>query len=224
MGATVIRQELPMNPPEKGIAYMAPNRSRGFTLLELMITLTVLMIASAVVLMGVQPSLNEAHVGSAYNLTLNVLRQARDTTIGQRQTYYVTFNNGVSPNTITVTPGFGTNAFDTYKLPTDVSYTVLAKFPTSPLSFPMTPDGFGTGATPIDFDQGIALGVKNIVYFQPDGSAQDVNGNINNGVIYIARPGDLYSAKAITLWGATGRIRGWRLDQNAGAVYYWRQQ
>lgn len=203
---------------------MAPNRSRGFTLVELMISMAVLMIASAVMLMGVQPSLKETRVVQAYNLTLNVLRQARDTTIAQRQTYYVTFNNGVKPNTITVTPGFGVNAFDTYTLPSDVYYMTMANFPTSPLAFPMTPDGFGSGATAIDFDQGVATGVPNIVYFAPDGSAQDVNGNINNGVIYIARPGDLYSAKAITLWGATGRLRGWRLDQNTAKVYYWRQQ
>jgi hypothetical protein len=64
--------------------------------------------------------------------------------------------------------------------------------------------------------------VKYIIYFLPDGSGQDLNGNINNGVLYIARAGDLYSSHAITFWGATGRIRGWRLFQN-GANPYWRQ-
>jgi hypothetical protein len=49
----------------------------------------------------------------------------------------------------------------------------------------------------------------------PDGSSQDSLGNYNSGVIYLTRPGDtIYNfASHVTLWGATGRIRGWRLKQ-----------
>jgi len=50
----------------------------------------------------------------------------------------------------------------------------------------------------------------------PDGSAHDVNGNLNSGIVYVARNGDLYSSRAITLYGATGRIRGWRLLSSGG--------
>jgi hypothetical protein len=57
-----------------------------------------------------------------------------------------------------------------------------------------------------------------VISFYPDGSAHDLAGNLNNGVVYIARPGDLYSSRAITLTGATGRIRGWRL---AGGAKNW---
>ncbi|HTF44810.1 MAG TPA: hypothetical protein VK641_12960, partial [Terriglobales bacterium] len=87
---------------------------------------------------------------------------------------------------------------------------------------PTTPDAFGVGTPAIDFDQGVAGGVKNTVYFYPDGSAQDSLNNINNGVIYLGRPGDLLSSRAITVWGATGRLRGWRLYQNIPGNY-WRQ-
>jgi hypothetical protein len=102
--------------------------------------------------------------------------------------------------------------------------------PTSPNAFPKTPDGFGVGTTAIDFDQGIAGGVKNVIYFYPDGSAQDAAGNINNGVVYLCLfiPGiiqEMPTARAITLWGATGRLRAWQLEWAAGpASYYWRQQ
>jgi hypothetical protein len=85
-----------------------------------------------------------------------------------------------------------------------------------------TPDNFGAGGTAIDFDQGVAGGAKNVVYFYPDGTGEDVVGNMNNGVIYIARTNDLYSSRAITEWGATGRLRGWRLYQISGTPY-WRQ-
>jgi len=202
---------------------MARGKMRGFSLVETMVTMTVFIIASGLVFIGVQPEIKEARVGGAYNTTLAAMRLARDSSVAQRQVYFVTLNNNVVPNTVTITQGSTGTVVNTYTLPIDVAYQVLAQFPTNPAGFPQTPDGFGVGATPIDFDQGIAGGVKNVVYFQPDGSAQDINGNINNGVVYVARAGDPYSARALTLWGATGRLRGWRMDQQ-GATYYWRYQ
>jgi prepilin-type N-terminal cleavage/methylation domain-containing protein len=196
---------------------------RGFSLVELMITMTVFMMVSGLFFIGVQPSLKEARVGQAYNLTLAALRQARDSAVAQRQAYFVTLNNNVAPNTITITQVSTGNVITSFSLPTDVFYQVLPQFPTSQTVFPMTPDGFGVGATAIDFDQGIPNPVRNVVYFQPDGSAQDQNGNLNNGVVYVARTGDYYSARALTVWGATGRLRGWRMDMQ-GATYYWRYQ
>jgi prepilin-type N-terminal cleavage/methylation domain-containing protein len=204
---------------------MTTNKTRGFSLIELMVTLMIFLVAAAILGMGVQPALKESRVTAAYNTTLGVLRQARDTAIGERQTYYVTFSNAAVPNTASITQGATGLVVSTYTLPTDVSYNVLPKFPTSQTVFPMTPDAFGVGGTAIDFDQGVAAGVKNVIYFLPDGSAQDANGNINNGVIYVVRQTDYYSAKALTVWGATGRLRGWRMDQQpATGTYYWRQQ
>jgi len=94
-------------------------------------------------------------------------------------------------------------------LPFDVKFQAVAGLP-SP-----GPDGWGTGAAPIDFDQGVGAGGLNYVMFLPDGSSQDENGNYNSGVVYMARGGKLVSSKAITVFGTTGRVRGWRL--NAGA-------
>ena len=99
----------------------------------------------------------------------------------------------------------------TYSIPTDVSFAVKAGFPAT------APDGFGTGVNPIDFGQGLAGGPLNYVVFMPDGSSQDSLGNYNSGVVYINRPADaLYNSRAVTVWGSTGRIRGWRLVQVGG--------
>jgi prepilin-type N-terminal cleavage/methylation domain-containing protein len=206
----------------KGL-HMAAGKMRGFTLVELMITLTVFLIATMMITMAVQPALREGRVSQGYNMTLAAMRLARDTSVAQRQIYYVTLNNAVTPNTVTITQGSTGIVINTYTLPSDVAYQVLPQFPTSQTQFPTTPDGFGVGVTAIDLDQGIAGGAKNVVYFYPDGSAKDVNGNFNNGVVYVARAGDYYSARALTAWGATGRLRGWRMDTKAG-TYYWRYQ
>jgi hypothetical protein len=96
---------------------------------------------------------------------------------------------------------------------------VKAGFPAS------TPDSFGAGANAIDFGQALAGEPLNYVVFMPDGSSQDNLGNFNSGIVYLTRPTDttIYSSRAITVWGATGRIRGWRLNQ-VGGVTEWVQQ
>ena len=200
-------------------SHMRPRTASGFSLIEMLGVVSIGLLVSTLAVMSLQPTLKFSRVNNAYNLALTTLRQARDMSVSQRQTYFVTFSNAVSPNTITVTQGGTGVVVNTYQLPTDVAFAVVSGVPTAANT---TPDGFGSGGTAIDFDQGVAGGNKQVIYFLPDGSAQDVVGNLNNGVIYIARTGELYSSHAITLWGATGRLRGWRLYNNAGSPY-WRQ-
>ena len=198
--------------------FMASRRMRGYSLLEMMIVAAILLVAAGIAFISLQPALRQERVTNAYNTTLNTMRRARELAIGQRRTYIVTFNAGATSSmTIapaSVTPG-GTTV--TYALPNDVSFTTVSGLPA------VGPDGFGNGTTAIDFDQNVGAGDKTSVFFMPDGSAQDINNNMNNGVVYIARPGDLNSLRAITLWGATGRLRGWRLS-TVGGVPKWTQQ
>jgi hypothetical protein len=107
-------------------------------------------------------------------------------------------------------------------LPSDVTFHVEPGVPTSSTTAPTTPDQFGNAGYPIDFDQGYNPGTTTIC-FNPDGTATDALGNLNNGVVYLGRPGDLYSSRAISLWGSTGRIRGWRL-YNVSGSNQWKQQ
>jgi hypothetical protein len=174
--------------------------------------------SSEVAIFGIQPALLYSRVNNAYNITLAAIRQTRDFAVAQRQQYFVTFSNAAVPNTITITQTGNGNVVTTYPRPTDVTYSVVTAIPTAANA---VPDGFGSGTAAIAFDQGVAGGVTNMIYFMPDATAQDVNGNINN-VIYISRANQLYSSHAITVGGATGRLRGWRLYSNAGTPY-WRQ-
>jgi prepilin-type N-terminal cleavage/methylation domain-containing protein len=198
---------------------MLQRKMRGFSLLEMMAVIAIGLIVSVMALVTLQPTLKATRVSNAYNITLMAMRQARDTAIAQRQIYSVTFtHNAVPPDQITITQGATGTVMNTFTIPNDVAFQTQVGLPGAG----STPDNFGDGSTAIDFDQGVAGGAKNVVYFYPDGTAEDVAGNLNNGVIYIARASDLYSSHAITVWGATGRLRGWRLYNNAG-VKYWRQ-
>ena len=57
----------------------------------------------------------------------------------------------------------------------------------------------------------------------PDGSSQDIFGNYNSGILYMTRTNDAYRSRALTVWGTTGRIRGWRIYDQSG-VNVWTQQ
>ncbi len=199
---------------------MEISRTRGFSLLEMMVVALIGLVATAVLFVTVQPTLQQQRVTNAYNTTLMAMRQARDAAVAQRMAYKVTFNVATSTITIapvTQLPGM-LNA--SYQLPQQVQFRVEPGVPTNNAK---TPDRFGVAGFAVDFDVNVGAGGLNTVYFYPDGSAQDAAQNISNGVLYMARPGDLYSSRAITVWGATGRIRGWRLYPQAGGSV-WQQQ
>jgi type II secretory pathway pseudopilin PulG len=207
---------------------MRSKHQRGLSLLELMITILFAMILAGITFISFQPLLKKGHVDSAYATTLMVLRSTRHLAITQGHEYLVVFNPaGFPPDTLLVQyqpPAVGNGALpplqqvNTYNLPVDVSFAVKAGFPAS------SPDGFGTGISAIDLGQGLGGGALNYVAFMPDGSSRDTLGNYNSGVVYMTSPADtLYSARSVTVWGATGRIRGWRLVQQAGAPV-WIQQ
>jgi hypothetical protein len=171
--------------------------------------------------------LNQGHVDSAYGTTLMALRNTRNLAITQSHQYYVYFNPaGFSAGTIQVEyqpPTVGGIAQPlqqviTYTIPSDISFAVQSGFPAN------APDSFGSGTAAIDFGQALAGEPLNYVVFMPDGSSQDSLGNYNSGIVYLTRPGDpLYNSRAVTVWGATGRVRGWRMTQEAG-VWTWLQQ
>jgi type II secretory pathway pseudopilin PulG len=205
--------------------------AEGFSLLEMMIVVALLFTVAAITAIAYVPVMNSQHVTDAYNTTLTTLRRAHDQAQNDMRIYLVQF---AAPGTITVSqtnpaggnvgcviPATGTVLL-TETLPSDVSFQVESGAPASNTTAPTTPDAFGTAAYAIDFDQGYTPGYT-YVCFNPNGTASDGAGNINNGVIYLGRSNDEFSARAVTLWGATGRIRGWRLYAS-GAGAAWSQQ
>jgi prepilin-type N-terminal cleavage/methylation domain-containing protein len=197
-------------------------KQRGFSLLELMIVIAIGLVMAGVSIMALMPLFKENHLDSAYDTTLSVIRSYRSQSITQSKRYIITFTN---PGTITVQYwGVGVPVSPApvqvaqYTLPTDITFAVQAGFPAA------APDGFGTGITAIDFDQGMGLGSLDYVMFMPDGSSQDTLGNYNSGVLYLTQTGsNMYSSRAIDVFGTTGRIRGWRLYNLAG-TNTWVQQ
>jgi prepilin-type N-terminal cleavage/methylation domain-containing protein len=217
----------------------ARHQASGFSLIEMMIVLAIIMVAASISFMNVGPVMKQQHVTNAYTTTLAAMRLARGYAVAQRTSYSVTFANAVSPSpyaTVVVAPvvaGFqGDRNAATYQLPQDVSFLAQSGLPTASTA---VPDGYGAGTAAIDFgytQNGIGTGGQSVIYFCPDGSSQRAPGTNNDGtcpgtwdggVVYLARSGDLLSSRAITLMGVTGRIRGWRLYAKTGG-YQWQRQ
>jgi len=210
-------------------------RARGFSLLEMMIVVCVMMIVGGIGFMALQPVLKDGKTNQAFESAMMPLRVARQRAIAERKQYIVCYGIAAPAGALTpVAPtaqsiqifrwdaGTALSAavqVTAVTLPIDFSFQVIPGVPNSAAT---VPDGFGIAGAALDFDQGVAGAIKNQVMFMPDGSAHDVNGNLNSGILYVARNGDLYSSRAVTLYGATGRIRGWRLLNSGGPV--WIQQ
>jgi prepilin-type N-terminal cleavage/methylation domain-containing protein len=167
---------------------MPSRKNNGFSLLELMITVSLALVMVGVTFIYLKPQLNQSHMNSAYDTTLMALRNTRNLAITQSHEYYVNFNPaGFPAGTIQVEyqPPLVVGALaappiqqvNTYTIPGDVTFNVQAGFPAA------TPDGFGAGLTAIDFESTPGVPLNYVVFF-PDGSAQDSLGNYSSGVVY----------------------------------------
>lgn len=209
---------------------MKSKNDHGFSLLELLVTISIVLILAGISFITLVPAMSKNHLDSAYSTSLMTLRNTRYLAITQSHEYVVTFNpGGFAAGTIEVQyqPPAVAGIFpplqlvQTVTIPNDVTFATYTGFPAT------TPDGFGSGTAGLDFGYlpTGGGGGSNQVVFMPDGSARDILGNYNSGVVYLTEPAaaTMYSSKAITVWGATGRIRGWRLNQVAGSPV-WTQQ
>jgi type II secretory pathway pseudopilin PulG len=206
-----------------------PRRTRrmesGFSMTEMAVVVTIVLVVIATALVSMVPSLKNSKSNSAMELVMGELRSAHERAINERRIYRVTF---VAPQTIQLDVGQVGNVATTITgssptfvqaqnpltLPLGIQFIVVPGIPTSAAA---TPDGLGSGANAIDFDIENGGGGTQI-YFQPDGRALDGANRLNDGVVYMAEPNNLYSSRAVSLLGATGRVKGWSLLSTGGAA------
>jgi type II secretory pathway pseudopilin PulG len=197
----------------------------GFSILEMVFVLGIVFVVAATALINILPSLRTSRANAGMEMVLGEMRRAHERAVDERRIYRVTF---APPQTIQVDVGqvavIGSTITDSSPvfqaaqapliLPNTIEFLVVPGIPTNPLA---TPDGFGSGANAIDFDIANGGGGTQI-YFQPDGRALDGSNRLNDGVVYLAEPNNLFSSRAVSLYGTTGRAKGWFLTQINGAA------
>jgi len=181
--------------------------SGGFTLVEMVIVVAVIFIVCAMAVLQLQPLLVVEQANTAMDQVMDQLRYAREAAIAQRRNVQVQF---LGTNVVQLTRyeyNGSTTILITLSLQKPIQYTV---FP----SLPDTPDGFGNTSA-IDFE-GLPSGPP-VMLFQSDGTFVDNAGNLVNGTVFLGFPGNPGTARAITVLGATGRIRAYHASGSTWA-------
>jgi type II secretory pathway pseudopilin PulG len=204
--------------PEQATVNIAVRRSdsiKGFSLIEAIAVCLIILIVTSIAVVALGPMRDSAQINTAVQLTINQLRMAHEEAMAKRLQYVVTLQQPGTILTQWTKAGIGLQTERTVPLPNGIQFSNEPGIPNGT----RTPDGFGTAVFAIDFDLAKGGG-SNVIYFQPDGTAIDAAGNPNNGVVYIAKPGQTPSCRAITLFGATGRLKSWSLT-GQGANLKW---
>ena len=181
---------------------------RGFSMVEMMVTLAIAAIVGGMATASAVTARRAYQGDGAMRLVMAQFNAAREMAITQRHLMELQFvgNNwvrivrhetsGPNPTTILSSVTFESN----------VTFTLVA-------GVPDTPDAFGANSA-------VAFGLAQTVIFNTDGTLVDGNGQPLNGTVFLAMAGLPESARAVTIQGATGRVRGYRWIKT-GAVTTW---
>ena len=186
------------------------SRARGFSLIELIVSIIVSVILTSIALVQLQPAIQGLRADAAMAQVKSVLRQARETSIAERRDIALVF---VPPSTLqlfrfNILPGGGGQV-----LAAAPFLSVPMEGPTQFMTFAGeadTPDAFGIPPVPagIMFN-GVVGGPPAGMQFQSDGTFVSGAGNVINGTVFIGFPGTPSSSRAVSVMGATGRIKAW---------------
>jgi prepilin-type N-terminal cleavage/methylation domain-containing protein len=180
---------------------------KGFSLVEGIVAIGIISIVMAMAIIGFGNMLPNSKANSAMDQLLYQLRSARERAISHRCEVSVAFvgNNqltlteiwtvGVPPPPVNLTFEGG------------AQYTVFAAVPDVP-----APYNYGKAA-PIFFG-GVAGGPP-VMKFTTNGSFINGGGGLVNGTVFLGIPGNTSTARAITVLGATGRVREYHYNGTA---------
>jgi prepilin-type N-terminal cleavage/methylation domain-containing protein len=189
----------------------------GFSVIEMMIVVLIILIISAMAIFALQPTLQNAKADTVMRQVLDQMRQAREYSIANRRYIQVTFPVVAGDSEIEMTelnavpygPGGANVVLSTVPIQPPNGFYV---FPGTP----DTPDAYGNGAA-IEFES-TSGGPPGGMAFQSDGTLVDLTTfQPINGTVFLGIKGLATSARAVTVLGATGRVRGWK---GTGATWF----
>lgn len=179
----------------------APRRSAGFSAIELLAGLLIMGVVIAMAIVQLEPAVQQIRANSAMFLISTQLRWARQSAISQRRDYIVKFFGN---NEITISRQEQPSL--TLTQVSDLRLNPTVFFQLTP-GLPDTPDGYGNGG-PIVFNG--VVGGPAVMQFQSDGTFADGNGNPINGTVFMGITGIATCGRAVTVLGATGRVRSFK--------------
>ena len=177
---------------------------RGFSLLEILTGLAIISVVLAMGMLNYSSILPNFKANSAMDQLLYQLRSARERAIAHRREVQVQFI-GTNQLQITEIWPVGTAPVDK-----PVSFEGGAQFIVFP-SVPDIPAPFNFGNTAPVYFEGLSGGPP-IMKFSTTGAFIDGGNTLVNGTVFLGIPGRPSTARAISILGATGRVREYHWD------------
>jgi Tfp pilus assembly protein FimT len=170
---------------------------RGYSFLELIVVIGMITVIVGMALVSTSSLLPAFRANSAMDQVYGQLRAARAIAISQRREVQVQF---ITPNQIQLTrldQPVGTTDLGTIALEGKAEFLVFAGVPDTPMIF-----GNATGV----YFGGMSGGPP-IMKFNSTGGFVDAGSNPINGTVFVGLTGRQDTARAVTVLGATGRVR-----------------
>ena len=179
---------------------------QGFTLLEVMATLSVVAVVGSMATASMVGTRHSMQGDGAMRIVMSQLNTAREMAITQRRYMEVQFAGN---NTMRIVRheivGNATTVVSTATLENNAIFALTP-------AVPDTPDAFGAGAA-VSFGQAVTI------MFGTDGTLIDANGSPVNGTVFLSIPTQSESTRAVTVLGATGRVRGYKWAAGANGTW-----
>jgi prepilin-type N-terminal cleavage/methylation domain-containing protein len=178
------------------------NAHSGFSLLEVLVVIGMISVVLSMTIISFTSILPNSRANSAMDQVLSQMRSAREQAIAHRREVQVQF---VGTNQLTISEIWlrgNPPPPVTYTFEGGAQYIVFAGIPDTPM-------GFGN-SSPINFAN--MTGGPPIMKFTTNGGFIDGNNNPVNGTVFLGIPGKNGTARAITILGATGRVRQYHWD------------
>lgn len=200
----------------------ANRNESGFTLVEAVIVIGIMMVLMGIAIVSSSGTIRSYQVNSAQDVVVSQLRVARQLAIDQRRTVTVWIDS--APETdgayhvkYQVQPALANTSEQPGPL-VDEPVSIAVAFVLEP-GVPDTPMKFGNTAAVYIGNPPVAGGPP-IMQFNATGTFTDSTGtNLIYGTVFLGMPNQASTARAVTIMGGTGRVRGYSyLGATAGWV------
>jgi Tfp pilus assembly protein FimT len=189
---------------EKNLKMLATLRRQheeaGFSMIEAVIVVCLMLVVSGFALLNVAAVLPGLGANSAMQQTVAQLRRGRELAIAQRRNIELKFLGTNQIQLLRYDVPTGTTVLSTVTLDGKNDFRLFS-------GIPDTPDAFGN-ASAVSFSGPASW------MFLSNGTLIDSDSNPVNGSIYLGQAGYSNTARAVTILGATGRVRNYTWTKN----------
>ncbi len=180
--------------------------ARGFSLIEVLVVVALMAILAGIAVPLSSRLITAAKADSSVEATIRAIGSARDLAVAQRRNIELTF---ILPDKLRL------ERQNVDQLGVTTGKTTLSEVALENgqqflkyTGIPDTPDMFGASSA-------VTFNGTAPFMFTSDGSLVDSNGDVSNGSVFVGMPNQPLTARAVTIFGVTGKMRAWKWRGNS---------